>query len=141
MVGLKTVKLCAVRAEVTELNDRKIQNPARGQWWNANFRKRRSLKLTGLHTTWKWLLLLIFFTYQWRVTCLGKISGVSSHTWWHQEKIWERAIQFWHIVSLTQCPHVYTLSIAQWYPIWKLFTIVSFNFGSFSQVEVVIHVP
>lgn len=51
MVGLKTVKLCAGRAEVTELNDRKIQNPARGQLWNANFRERRSLKLTGLHTT------------------------------------------------------------------------------------------
>lgn len=33
MVGLKTVKLCAGRAEVTELNDRKIQNPARGQYY------------------------------------------------------------------------------------------------------------
>ena len=43
------------------------------------------------------------------VVTLGKYGGASSHTWKIQEKMLKKPIQFWCIVLLTPCSHVYTL--------------------------------
>ena len=97
-VGLKTPTLYAVKAEVIELNNRKIKFkmchvflPEENH--ETRIAEREEVKITGLNKSWKWLLFLIFYAYQ-ELETLEKNGGASIHTWQLQEKIWEKLLQF-----------------------------------------------
>ena len=142
---LKTSTLNAVTPKVTELNNRKYQNKTscissqRKIMKPMNSRKRKSFKKLQVQTRVRNYFSFKFSTLNrgvWNVR--EKRWGKQSYLATSRENLREAHTILACCFTDSLCSHVYT-PIDQWCLNAKLFTVVSSNFGSFSQTEIISH--
>ena len=142
---LKTSTLNAVTPKVTELNNRKYQNKTscissqRKIMKPLNSRKRKSFRKLQVQTQVEHYFTFKFSTLNrgvWNVR--EKRWGKQSYLETSREDLREAHTILACCFTDSLCSHVYT-PIDWWCLNAKFFTVVSFNFGSFSQTEIIGH--